>query len=74
MEKWECTIEKVSNGYLICSNEGYKVVEIQNDCDTKDEQLALRDVFYILMEYFAVHNDKHANGGKGQYMTIKVDQ
>jgi len=72
--EWGINITKHENGYLLKPlEEGMptKVVEIREDT-IKGEQEALREVFYILREYFEVCNDKHSNAGKGQYLTIKV--
>jgi len=76
--EWEITIKKTKNGYHLETYDGEDfesfVYEIQEDeNDTKEEQLALRNVFYMMMDYFAVHNDKHANSSRGQYLTINVD-
>ncbi len=76
---WETNIEKVVNGYSINhwdeeSEETKTVVfeYIEAETELETEQLTLQKVFYYLMDYFAVHNNKHANEGKGQYMDIKV--
>jgi len=76
---WEMNIEKVTNGYVLKyydeETEQNKTLVIEykdTKSDTKMEQLTIREVFYQLLEYFAVYNDKHANNGEGQYLTIKV--
>ena len=77
---WNIQIEKVSNGYKLSywdeeSKDRRTVVfeYVDEDNEIKMEQLTLQKVFFYLMDCFAVYNDKHANDGKGQYMTIKVD-
>jgi len=32
----------------------------------------LREVFYILRDYYNVNNNKHWNNGEGQYMDITI--
>ena len=70
-------IKKTHNGYIVETYDGEDfndfVYEIDDNLEeTKGEQLALRNVFYQMMEYFAVNNDKHVNEGEGQFMEIKV--
>jgi hypothetical protein len=75
---WSVTIDKVKNGYKLETYDGEDfetyVFEYKDvDNETLMEQLTFAEVFYFLREYFGVYNDKHANEGKGQYMTLKVD-
>lgn len=75
-DNWECHIKKTINGYYVetSSIEGHKefVIEIPEILDdkngTKSEQIAFRNLFNELRDYFAVFNDKHTN----QYLDIKV--
>lgn len=78
MMLWSAEVLRVNNGYSIkfidAEGERFDVVQIDDDEDeVKGEQLAFRDLCYLLKEHFAVYNDKHANDGKGQYLTISVD-
>lgn len=72
-------IEEAINGYIVSyyspeQNASVKQVVTKKDTDnpTRDEQEALREVFYILRDYFNVGNDKHWNNGEGQYMDITL--
>lgn len=73
---WNAKIEKVNNGYILklgdegADEENKKLVyQLNSDIEeTKAEQLCIRELFYDLMEFFAVYNDKHKN----QYITIDV--
>lgn len=81
----EIKIKKVENGYILSvldedrtNYTDYNVIEIEEPPgieynEARNEQLALRRVFWELQEFFGVYNDKHANAGKGQRMTIEVD-
>lgn len=75
---WDANIEKVNNGYVLKLDSGNTdeenrelVYQINSDIEeTKAEQLCIRELFHDLMEFFAVHNDKHKN----QYLTIEVTE
>lgn len=79
MVDWSIKITKTINGYYVHptgdnSDDRDFVVEIPNvKEEVKAEQLAFKQLAYALMDYFAVYNDKHARDGKGQYLTIRVD-
>ena len=65
----EIEIEKVSSGYIIKTVDGKFVVGINEDIEEiKGEQLAFRELCYILRNIFDINNDKHKN----QYLDIIV--
>jgi|CXWL01.1.fsa_nt_gi translation elongation factor EF-Ts len=62
--KWECTIRKADNGFILCFLEENREREIIFEInDERDEYLsekqAFQKLFWQLMEYFGVHNSKH---------------
>ena len=71
---WEIRIRKALNGYvaeMIADDVEEAVFEIAED-NLLSEQRTMRDLLYHVKEFFGVYNDKHANDGKGQYLTIEV--
>ena len=78
---WSINIKKVENGYIVTPSstaDGHRTTVFEDkeddfpDNETRVDQETMREVFWFIQDYFAVHNDKHANDGKGQYMTIKI--
>jgi len=70
---WKAIIKKLNNGYVIETSGGdynlNTIIEIPDDeNETRAEQIAFRNLFNKLRDFFAVFNDKH----KKQYLDIKV--
>ena len=70
-------ITKVINGYVLSPSDDlipeFRELVIEDKGEgLKDEQLAFQKLCYTLKDLFGVNNDKHANDGNGQYLTISV--
>ena len=64
-------IEKVHNGYIVCSDNIKSVIETNDDIeDTKSELIAFQNLCYLLKDVFGANNDKH----KGLYLDISVTE
>ena len=75
---WSVKITKTLNGYYVEPSEDTDdrnfVIQVpETGQETRDEQVALANLFYELRDFFGVYNDKHANDGEGQYLRIEVD-
>ncbi len=76
--EWSVKITKHLNGYVIeptGDTDGFSsIIQMEEDGEeVLNEQLAFKELCYELQNLFAVHDDKHANDGKGQRLTIIVD-
>ena len=62
--KWECSIRKANNGFIIAFTEENIAKEVVFEIDdSEDENLSEKKAFqklvWDLMDYFAVYNSKH---------------
>ena len=57
MEKWQLTITKTNNGFILEGNELYIVIE-EDDILEHDLE-AHRTLLYDILDYFAIAGSKH---------------
>jgi len=64
MGTWKVIVEKIDNGYIVRGLGGDRIMhevveEREGEDEPEIEQNAIRDVLWLMSEYFGIINSKH---------------